>query len=120
MSILAKYAPVKEAFDAVAAAGANPFGIKFDTVLSPTEGVLNGRKTILLGTNNYLGLTFDESCIDHAVEAVRSQGTGTTGSSIANGSYDGHQRLEEALAEFYGRDHAMVFTTGYQANLGVL
>lgn len=120
MSILAKYAPVKEALDAVAAAGANPFGIKFDTVLSPTEGVLNGRRTILLGTNNYLGLTFDESCIDHAVDALKSQGTGTTGSRIANGSYDGHQRLERELADFYGREHAMVFTTGYQANLGVL
>ncbi len=120
MSILAKYAPVKEAFDAVAAAGANPFGVLFDAVLSPTEGVLNGKRTILLGTNNYLGLTFDESCIDKSVEAVRSQGTGTTGSRIANGSYDGHRRLERDLAEFYGREHAMVFTTGYQANLGIL
>ena len=120
MSILAKYAPLKEAYDALAAAGANPFTVMFDKVLSPTEGVLDGRRTILLGTNNYLGLTFDKSCIDKSVEAVRSQGTGTTGSRIANGSYDGHRRLERALADFYGREHAMVFTTGYQANLGIL
>ena len=120
MSILAKYAGMKGAFEALQAHGANPFDVMFDTVLSPTEGVLNGRRTILLGTNNYLGLTFDESCIEKSVDAVRAQGTGTTGSRIANGSYDGHKKLERALADFYGREHAMVFTTGYQANLGIL
>jgi 8-amino-7-oxononanoate synthase len=120
MSILAKYAPLREAFEGLTALGANPFGVLFDAVLSPTEGVLDGRKTILLGTNNYLGLTFDESCIEKAAETVRAQGTGTTGSRIANGSYDGHKKLELALAAFYGRKHGMVFTTGYQANLGVL
>ncbi len=51
---------------------------------------------------------------------MRTRGTGTTGSRIANGSFDGHMALEGALAEYYGRKHAMVFTTGYQANLGVL
>jgi 8-amino-7-oxononanoate synthase len=120
MSILAKYAAMKAALDGLHDVGANPFDVKFDTVLSPTEGVLQGRRTILLGTNNYLGLTFDPSCIEKSVEAVRAQGTGTTGSRIANGSYDGHKRLEQALADFYGRQHCMVFTTGYQANLGVL
>ena len=120
MSILAKYDAMKGAFDALRAHGANPFEVMFDAVLSPTEGVLNGRRTILLGTNNYLGLTFDEACIERSVEAVRAQGTGTTGSRIANGSYDGHRRLERSLAEFYGREHCMVFTTGYQANLGML
>ena len=120
MSILAKYASMKGALDGLRQAGQNPFDVKFDSVLSPTEGELDGRRTILLGTNNYLGLTFDQSCIDKSVEAVRAQGTGTTGSRIANGSYDGHKRLEQELAEFYGRKHCMVFTTGYQANLGVL
>ncbi len=120
MSILAKYAGMKDAFGAVKALGANPFGILFDKVISPTEGVLDGRTTILLGTNNYLGLTFDESCIERSAEAVKAQGTGTTGSRIANGSYDGHRQLELDLAEFYGRKHCMVFTTGYQANLGIL
>ena len=120
MSIFAKYAAVRENYDALQSVGANPFGVKFDSVLSPTEGVLNGKRTILLGTNNYLGLTFDESCIEKSVEAVKAQGTGTTGSRIANGSYAGHEKLEVSLAKFYGRKHAMVFTTGYQANLGVL
>ncbi len=81
---------------------------------------MNGQKTILLGTNNYLGLTFDEACVDAAMEALRSEGTGTTGSRIANGSYDLHKKLETALAAFYRRKSCMVFTTGYQANLGML
>ena len=120
MTIMAKFAPLKEAYDALRAQGVDPFSVKFDDILSPTEGVLNGRTTILLGTNNYLGLTFDESCIEASVEVLRSQGTGTTGSRIANGSYSGHRDLEDDLAKFYGREHCMVFSTGYQANLGLL
>ena len=120
MTILAKHAGYRQAYDALLAHGVDPLNVRFDSVLSPTEGMLNGQRTILLGTNNYLGLTFDPDCIERAVEATRSQGTGTTGSRVANGTYDGHTRLEEALAEFYGREHAMVFSTGYQANLGVL
>jgi 8-amino-7-oxononanoate synthase len=120
MTILAKFAPLKEAYDLLRAQGADPFSLKFDEILSPTEGVLNGRRTILLGTNNYLGLTFDEGCIEASVEVLRAQGTGTTGSRIANGSYGGHRQLEERLAAFYGRKECMVFSTGYQANLGLL
>jgi 8-amino-7-oxononanoate synthase len=120
MTILAKHAGYRQAYDALLAHGVDPLNVKFDKVLSPTEGLLNGRRTILLGTNNYLGLTFDSDCIERAIEATRRQGTGTTGSRVANGTYDGHTRLEHALADFYGRQHAMVFSTGYQANLGVL
>jgi 8-amino-7-oxononanoate synthase len=117
MTILAKHAAQRLVYDALHAHGVD---VQFDSVLSPTEGMLNGRRTILLGTNNYLGLTFDPACIEQAIEATRHQGTGTTGSRVANGTYGGHIKLERALAEFYGRDHAMVFSTGYQANLGVL
>jgi 8-amino-7-oxononanoate synthase len=120
MTILAKHSVYRHAYDALLAQGVDPLNVRFDSVLSPTEGVLNGQRTILLGTNNYLGLTFDAGCIEKAVEAMRHQGTGTTGSRVANGTYDGHTRLEEALSDFYGRKHAMVFSTGYQANLGVL
>jgi 8-amino-7-oxononanoate synthase len=120
MSILARHAGTMAEYEALRAAAGDPFKVKFDAVTSPTEGVIDGRETILLGTNNYLGLTFDEACIEKSVEAVRALGTGTTGSRIANGTYDGHAALEEALADFYGRKHGMVFTTGYQANLGVL
>ncbi len=120
MTILAKHSAYRLAYDALREHGVDPAHMRFDSVLSPTEGMLNGRRTILMGTNNYLGLTFDAECIESAVEATRRQGTGTTGSRMANGTYEGHWRLETALAEFYGREHAMVFSTGYQANLGVL
>jgi 8-amino-7-oxononanoate synthase len=58
--------------------------------------------------------------VEASIDAVRRWGTGTTGSRIANGSFGSHVAMEKALARFYGRSHAMVFTTGYQANLGVL
>lgn len=120
MSLLTKFGSLKARHDEMTASGLDPLGLKFDRVLSATEGVLAGRRTILLGTNNYLGLTFDPSCIEASVEAARAEGTGTTGSRLANGGYEGHQRLEQAIADFYGRRGCMVFSTGYQANLGAL
>jgi 8-amino-7-oxononanoate synthase len=100
--------------------GADPFQVRMDRVLSPTEAIIDGRKTLLVGTHNYFGLTFDPSCMEAAIEATRSEGTGTTGSRIANGSYGEHALLEREIAEFYGKKHCMVFTTGYQANLGAI
>lgn len=120
MSILAKHKAVREAHGALRAAGRDPFSVRFESILSATTGVLDGRQVLLLGTNNYLGLTFDAECVDSAVAAARSLGTGTTGSRVANGSYAAHSELERRLAEFYGRRHAMVFSTGYQANLGTI
>ncbi|HYD68169.1 serine palmitoyltransferase [Azospirillum sp.] len=120
MGILDKFRPLRESYDALRAAGHDPFSVCFDEALSPSEAMLNGRRVILLGTNNYLGLTFDPDCIDDAAEAVRHAGTGTTGSRIANGTYGGHAELERRLAAFYGCRSAMVFSTGYQANLGIL
>jgi 8-amino-7-oxononanoate synthase len=120
MGLFDKFKPLIESHAAVKAAGADPFGVKMERVLSPTEAMVDGRRTILVGTNNYLGLTFDEACVEAAVDALQRYGTGTTGSRIANGSYQGHKGLERELARFYGREHCMVFTTGYQANLGVI
>ncbi len=100
--------------------GANPFGLRFDRLLSPTRALVEGREVLLLGTNNYLGLTFDPACVEAALAATRAYGTGTTGSRIANGTYDLHERLEQALADFFGRPRCLVFTTGYQANLATL
>lgn len=118
--MLAKYRELRCAFDAVAQAGQDPFGVVFDRVVSSTEAMLDGRRILLLGTNNYLGLTFEESCIARATAAVGAEGTGTTGSRIANGSYGGHAALEARIAKFLRRRQAMVFSTGYQANLGML
>jgi 8-amino-7-oxononanoate synthase len=120
MGLFDKHLAYRDAYNAIRQAGADPFSVRFDAVVSPTEGVINGKRTILLGTNNYLGLTFDDQAIASSVKAVQERGTGTTGSRIANGSFEAHVELEEALAKFYRRKHAMVFTTGYQANLGVL
>jgi len=120
MGLFDKHLAYRDAYQAIRQAGADPFNIRFDSVISPTEGVIEGRPTILLGTNNYLGLTFDPESIAASVKAVQERGTGTTGSRIANGSFEAHVELEAALGRFYNRKHAMVFTTGYQANLGVL
>jgi 8-amino-7-oxononanoate synthase len=94
--------------------------VVMDKVISPTEGIINGRPVILAGTNNYLGLTFDPDCIEAASIAVQKQGTGTTGSRMANGSYSDHVQLEQELAEFFGCQYGMVFSTGYIANLAML
>jgi 8-amino-7-oxononanoate synthase len=96
-----------------------PFGAVTEKILSATEGVVSGRKVILAGTNNYLGLSFDPRCINAAQEAARKWGTGTTGSRLANGSFIEHQALESELAAFYGVNHAITFTTGFAATQGM-
>ncbi len=120
MGLLDRHFGYRDAYANIRAAGADPFNVRFDEIISPTEGQLGDRRVIILGANNYLGLTFDPDCVESSVAAVRAWGTGTTGSRIANGSLDGHLSMETALARFFGRRHAMLFTTGYQANLGVL
>lgn len=120
MNLLKKYAALKPQLEALERAGRNPFAVRFDEIHSATEGVLGGREVILFGTNNYLGLTYDPDAIATAQDVVARFGTGTTGSRVANGSYGAHEGLEADLARFFGRRHAMVFSTGYQANLGML
>ncbi|HEY2876141.1 MAG TPA: aminotransferase class I/II-fold pyridoxal phosphate-dependent enzyme [Reyranella sp.] len=115
-----RHAGLLDAYRDVRTTGADPFQIRMERVLSPTEAIINGKKCLTVGTNNYFGLTFDPSCMDAAIEAIRAEGTGTTGSRIANGSYSEHVALENEIAEFYGKKHCMVFTTGYQANLGII
>jgi 8-amino-7-oxononanoate synthase len=120
MSIFSKFDDIRTAFNDLDKSGRNPFDIRFEKILSPTEAILDGRHILLFGTNNYLGLTFDQSAVEASINAIREAGTGTTGSRIANGTYSGHTSLEQRIAEFYGRRSAMVFTTGYQANLGLI
>ena len=120
MDLFDKYDLVAGRHGKVLQAGADPFGVCLDKVLSGTEARINGRDTILVGTNNYLGLTFDPDCMASAVAAIRQHGTGTTGSRIANGTYGIHRELEAEIARFLRRRSAMIFPTGYQANLGML
>ncbi len=98
----------------------DPFSLVMEKVLSPTRAICNGRDTILLGTYNYMGMTFDPDVIEAGKQALENFGSGTTGSRVLNGTYQGHKECEEALKEFYAMDHAMVFSTGYQANLGII
>ena len=116
--LLDKHQAIAERHERMLALGVNAVGLTNDKILSPTRAIINGRETILAGTNNYMGITFDADCIKAGQEALAEFGTGTTGSRIANGTYAMHKELEEELARFLGRKHCIVFTTGYQANLG--
>ena len=98
----------------------DPFSLVMEAVLSPTRAICNGRDTILLGTYNYMGMTFDPEVVAAGQQALADFGSGTTGSRVLNGTYQGHREVEEALRAFYAMDHAMVFSTGYQANLGII
>jgi 8-amino-7-oxononanoate synthase len=120
MSLLDKFTAVQQLKSGLADTGKDPTTVVFDNIHTATRGVVEGRETILAGTNNYLGLTFDPDCVAAGVEAMQTHGTGTTGSRMANGSYSTHGKLEAELADFYHCENAMVFSTGYAANLGVL
>ena len=120
MALFSKFDDMRAALDALVAGGRNPFDVRFERIVSATEAVLEGRACLLFGTNNYLGMTFDETCIAASVQSVHDGGTGTTGSRIANGTYSDHALLEQRIAEFYGKRAAIIFTTGYQANLGLI
>lgn len=120
MSLFDKFEKLARDRAALLSGGFDPFGAPIDEVYSPTEAMINGRRIILAGTNNYLGLSFAPECLRAAHEALDREGTGTTGSRMANGSFSGHRALERELAEFYGCRACIVFTTGYQANLGMI
>jgi 8-amino-7-oxononanoate synthase len=120
MSLFAKFDEIRAGVESLLGSVRNPFDVRFDKVLSPTEALLGGRTVLLFGTNNYLGLTFDAACVEASMRALEEGGTGTTGSRIANGTYSDHALLERRIAEFYGKRSAMIFSTGYQANLGLI
>lgn len=85
-----------------------------------TEVTMNGKKVLMFGSNSYLGLTNHPRIKEAAIEAVRKYGTGCAGSRFLNGTLDIHIQLEKELAEFVGKDDALVYSTGFQVNLGVL
>ena len=120
MDLFDKIASIPERHQRILEAGHDPLGQCMDDLRSATVAVVEGREIILAGTNNYLGLTFDPACIAAARETLERLGTGTTGSRIANGTYAEHRALERELADFYGYDTALVYPTGYQANLGAI
>ena len=119
--LFSKFDPLIQTREQLLSTGVtDPFNLVMEEVVSPTVAICNGRKTTLLGTYNYMGMTFDPDVIAAGKDALDKFGSGTTGSRVLNGTYVGHRAVEEALKEFYAMDHAMVFSTGYQANLGII
>lgn len=98
----------------------DPFAIVMQQVKSPTEAVIAGRDTILLGTYNYMGMTFDPDVLAAGHAALDQFGSGTNGSRMLNGTFRDHMEVEQALRDFYGVSGAIVFSTGYMANLGMI
>ena len=91
--------------------------------LSETEGtdvVVDGRRLIMIGSNNYLGLTTHPKVRQAAIDAIKQYGTSCTGSRFLNGTLEMHKELERRLAKFLGKESAIIFGTGYQSNLGAI
>ena len=120
LSIFSKYDPLQQRASVLTKLGVDPFNMAFDDIMGPTRGRIGNREIILAGTNNYLGLTYDEAARAAAKDAIDRHGTGTTGSRIANGSYVEHEQLERDLAEHLGKPSCIVFTTGYVTNLAAM
>lgn len=84
------------------------------------EVMMEGKRRIMLGSNNYLGLTVNREVIDAGVEAMKKYGTGCSGSRFLNGTLDLHNKLERELADFLGTEDCVTFSTGFQSNLGII
>ncbi len=96
-----------------------PYFRRLESATAPVVE-MEGARRIMLGSNNYLGLTGDERVVQGALDAIRRYGTGVTGSRLLNGTLDLHLELEAELAGWMGTDDAIVYTTGHQANLGAI
>jgi 8-amino-7-oxononanoate synthase len=120
VDLLEKHRAIADRFQRMIDMGVNALGVTNEQMISPTRAMVGNREIILAGTNNYMGITFDERCIAAGQKALAEFGTGTTGSRIANGSFALHTELEKEIAKFLNMKHCIVFTTGYQANLGML
>ena len=103
----------------VMAAGVYPYFHHLET-RQDTEVVMEGQNIIMIGSNNYQGLTSDSRVIKAAEEALIKYGSGCSGSRFLNGTLALHIELEEKLAEFLNKEAAITFSTGYQSNLGII
>jgi 8-amino-7-oxononanoate synthase len=120
MTLFAKFEALAATRRALAEYGLKSVNVVMEKLISPTEAIVNGRPTILAGTNNYLGLTLNADCVEAACQALQAEGTGTTGSRVANGTYADHVALENDLSDFFDCSSVIVFSTGYVANLGMI
>lgn len=85
-----------------------------------TEVLMNGKKVLMFGSNSYMGLTNHPKVIEAAVEATKKYGTGMAGSPFLNGTLDIHKDLEAKLADYVGKEDVMIYSTGFEVNLGVV
>jgi 8-amino-7-oxononanoate synthase len=118
MDIFAKCYSFTTAKEAMAA-GFYPYFIPLEEN-EGTEVIYQGRRILMFGSNNYLGLTTHPKVKEAAIEALKRYGTSCTGSRFLNGTLRLHRELEERLAAFVGKEAALVFSTGYQTNLGTI
>ncbi len=112
---LSKYQEPQKAM----AAGVYPYFRQIESD-QDTEVIMDGKKVLMFGSNSYLGLTNHPKIKEAAIEATRKYGTGCAGSRFLNGTLDIHLALEERLAKFVGKEEALVYSTGFQVNLGVV
>ncbi|MCA0319760.1 MAG: aminotransferase class I/II-fold pyridoxal phosphate-dependent enzyme [Proteobacteria bacterium] len=118
--ILRRVATLGDIINRSVGEGSHPLRVQVDQFDSPVSAVIEGRRTTMFGTNSYLGLNFDPRCIASAETALRQWGTGSTASRVASGNQIGHAQLEREIAEFYGRPDAVIFSTGFMANMGAI
>jgi len=112
---LAKYTAPQEA----KAAGVYPYFRAIESEQEP-EVIINGRKVLMFGSNCYSGLVSDPRIKEAAIEATRKYGTGCAGSPFLNGTLDLHKKLERRIAEYIGKEDVMIYSTGFEVNLGVV
>lgn len=110
---------LKQNYDVAKEKGLYPYFHALSTG-QDTQVVMEGKDTIMLGSNNYLGLTSNKQVISAGVEALKKYGTGCSGSRFLNGTLDIHIALEKELAEFLHKESVMTFSTGFQSNLGII
>jgi 8-amino-7-oxononanoate synthase len=120
MDLLDKLRAVTARCERLADGAAMPGLTVIDRVLGPCEVVVQGRPTLMFGSNNYLGLTLHPDVVEAGRRALLEYGAGTTGSRTANGTLAQHEELERQFAEWFGKRHAIIFSTGYQANLSLI
>jgi 8-amino-7-oxononanoate synthase len=118
MDIFRKCGAYTEAKE-VMATGLYPYFIPLEKN-EGTEAIIEGHRLIMCGSNNYLGLTTHPKVRQAAIDAIQKYGTSCTGSRFLNGTLEMHERLEHELADWVGKDAALVFSTGMQTNLGVI
>ena len=118
MDIFRKCYEWKEA-DEARASGLYPFFHKLES-RQDTEVVMEGRRRIMLGSNNYLGLTICPEVVEAGIKAIEKYGTGCSGSRFLNGTLDLHLELEEEIARFLGKEASITFGTGFQSNAGIV